>query len=143
MMVRRFVALTSILLSVCHGFQPLSMQKRFPVARRRKWVGVRRADVRSSAPGTDPSSNGGTGVVKHFINLTNGIEALALLEAAGVCDAGEVNFCRIQSSHCEANDYAKVESRPCSCRASPRKHLGTLHLSRCGDPPPPAEFIFL
>ena len=36
----------------------------------------------------------------HFINLTNGLEALPLLG-----DGHDVNFVRIQSSKCEANDF--------------------------------------
>ena len=45
--------------------------------------------------------------VRHFINLSNGAEALALLESAGVPPA-QVAFMRLQSSHCEAQDYAGV-----------------------------------
>jgi hypothetical protein len=42
--------------------------------------------------------------VRHFINLSNGAEALPLLEAAGV-PSEQVSFIRVQSSHCEAQDY--------------------------------------
>mmetsp|Transcript_7610 Transcript_7610/g.31497 ORF Transcript_7610/g.31497 Transcript_7610/m.31497 type:complete len:322 (-) Transcript_7610:127-1092(-) len=42
--------------------------------------------------------------VAHFINLTNGLEALDALDAAQI-DPRTVNFCRIQSSHCEAADF--------------------------------------
>ena len=45
--------------------------------------------------------------VRHFINLSNGAEALALLERTGVPPA-QVAFMRLQSSHCEAQDYAGV-----------------------------------
>jgi len=38
---------------------------------------------------------------RHFINLTNGVEALEALRLRGI-DPG---FVRIQSSHCEANDF--------------------------------------
>ena len=44
----------------------------------------------------------------HFINLTNGIELLqSLVSSCGVTPAS-VGFCRIQSSHCEACDFAAV-----------------------------------
>lgn len=39
--------------------------------------------------------------VRHFINLTNGVEALPSLPA-------DVSFVRIQSSHCEANAFYPV-----------------------------------
>ena len=39
--------------------------------------------------------------VRHFVNLSNGAEALPLLSAAGVPPEA-ISFCRIQSSHCEA-----------------------------------------
>ena len=45
--------------------------------------------------------------VRHFINLSNGAEALALLEGAGV-PPEQIAFMRLQSSHCEAQDYAGV-----------------------------------
>ena len=44
---------------------------------------------------------------RHFINLSNGAEALPLL--AGL-PAEHVSFCRIQSSHCEAQDFNGVLS---------------------------------
>ena len=56
------------------------------------------------APGTAP---GIARPVRHFINLSNGAECLALLESAGVPPA-QVAFMRLQSSHCEAQDYAGV-----------------------------------
>ena len=56
------------------------------------------------APGTTP---GIARPVRHFINLSNGAECLALLESAGVPPA-QVAFMRLQSSHCEAQDYAGV-----------------------------------
>ena len=47
----------------------------------------------------------------HFLNLTNGIEALpeltSLVSAVGV-PFEALRFCRIQSSHCEARDYYGV-----------------------------------
>lgn len=46
---------------------------------------------------------------KHFINLSNGAEALPLLEAAKL-PAEHISFCRIQSSHCEAQDFNGVLS---------------------------------
>ena len=55
------------------------------------------------APGLAPPP------VRHFINLSNGAEALALLESAGV-PPEQVAFMRLQSSHCEAQDYAGVLS---------------------------------
>uniref|UniRef100_A0A7S4C1R5 Uncharacterized protein n=1 Tax=Chrysotila carterae TaxID=13221 RepID=A0A7S4C1R5_CHRCT len=42
--------------------------------------------------------------VKHFINLSNGLEALDELVRLGV-PPSEICFCRIQSSHCEAQDF--------------------------------------
>ena len=49
--------------------------------------------------------------VRHYITLTNGIEALPLLidggGGAGI-PRDAVRFCRIQSSHCEARDFAAV-----------------------------------
>jgi len=47
--------------------------------------------------------------VRHFVNLSNGAEALPLLAAAGL-PAEQVQFCRIQSSHCEAQDFYGVLS---------------------------------
>jgi len=47
----------------------------------------------------------------HFLNLTNGIEALpgltSLVSAVGI-PFEALRFCRIQSSHCEARDYYGV-----------------------------------
>lgn len=58
--------------------------------------------ARGVAPLTVPAAR--TPPVKHFINLSNGIEAIGPLIDAGVpLDA--VSFCRIQSSHCEAQDF--------------------------------------
>ena len=45
--------------------------------------------------------------MRHFINLTNGLEALPALEAAGVAPE-HVSFVRVQSSHCEANNHYGV-----------------------------------
>eukprot|EP00965_Chrysotila_dentata_P202347 6181080-Pleurochrysis_carterae.AAC.4 len=45
--------------------------------------------------------------VKHFVNLSNGVEAIEDLSRAGV-PVGELAFCRIQSSHCEQNDYVSI-----------------------------------
>ena len=45
--------------------------------------------------------------VRHFINLSNGAEALALLDGAGVSPE-QISFMRLQSSHCEAQDYAGI-----------------------------------
>ena len=56
---------------------------------------------RSAALATTP--------VKHFINLSNGCEALELLANAKV-DPSSVSFCRIQSSHCEAQDFNGILS---------------------------------
>lgn len=42
--------------------------------------------------------------VRHFINLSNGAEAMPLLAAAGLPPEG-VSFIRVQSSHCEAQDF--------------------------------------
>jgi hypothetical protein len=48
--------------------------------------------------------------VRHFCNLSNGIEAVAsLIHKCGV-PGDEIRFVRIQSSHCEAKDYAGVLS---------------------------------
>ena len=45
--------------------------------------------------------------VRHFINLSNGAEALELLHSAGIAPDA-VHFCRLQSSHCEAQDFNGV-----------------------------------
>jgi hypothetical protein len=45
--------------------------------------------------------------VKHFINLSNGIEALELLSAAGL-PVEHVCFCRVQSSQCESGDFQGI-----------------------------------
>jgi len=45
--------------------------------------------------------------VRHFINLSNGAEALPLIEKAGLRPE-DVAFCRVQSSHCEAQDFNAV-----------------------------------
>eukprot|EP00635_Sarcinochrysidales_sp_CCMP3193_P003226 CAMPEP_0118909850 /NCGR_PEP_ID=MMETSP1166-20130328/12251_1 /TAXON_ID=1104430 /ORGANISM="Chrysoreinhardia sp, Strain CCMP3193" /LENGTH=279 /DNA_ID=CAMNT_0006849301 /DNA_START=84 /DNA_END=920 /DNA_ORIENTATION=- len=50
--------------------------------------------------GLAPRGGAGFRRVKHFINLTNGLEALEALR-----DVDDVNFVRIQSSHCEACDF--------------------------------------
>ena len=44
------------------------------------------------------------GVVKHYLNLSNGVEAIHSLLEAGL-EPDELCFCRIQSSHCEAQDF--------------------------------------
>mmetsp|Transcript_31373 Transcript_31373/g.43675 ORF Transcript_31373/g.43675 Transcript_31373/m.43675 type:complete len:156 (-) Transcript_31373:752-1219(-) len=46
-------------------------------------------------------------LVKYFINLTDGIEVLHELPNLGI-PRNEINFVRIMSSHCEANDYEGV-----------------------------------
>ena len=60
-----------------------------------------------SAASSPPQNNNNNNKVRHFVNLSNGAEALPLLEAAGV-PAAEIAFCRIQSSHCEAQDFYGV-----------------------------------
>ncbi len=42
--------------------------------------------------------------VRHFINLTNGVEAIPGLLACGVRES-EINYVRIQSTHCESRNY--------------------------------------
>ena len=42
--------------------------------------------------------------VRHFINLSNGAEALQALHDAGV-PPESISFIRLQSSHCEAQDF--------------------------------------
>ena len=42
--------------------------------------------------------------LRHFINLTNGVEAIPGLLAAGVKES-EINYVRIQSTHCESRNY--------------------------------------
>ena len=42
--------------------------------------------------------------IRHYINLSNGLEALKLLEESGV-PASQLRFMRLQSSHCEAQDF--------------------------------------
>lgn len=43
---------------------------------------------------------------RHFINLTNGIEALR--ELSTLVPADEIRFTRLQSSHCESGAYDKI-----------------------------------
>eukprot|EP00966_Prymnesium_polylepis_P021080 485068-Prymnesium_polylepis.2 len=45
--------------------------------------------------------------VKHFLNLSNGAEALAGLQRVGL-PLDQVGFVRIQSSHCEQQDFRGV-----------------------------------
>lgn len=45
--------------------------------------------------------------VKHYLNLSNGLEMLDALRSAGV-PHDAVSFCRFQSSQCEAGDFAGV-----------------------------------
>ena len=42
--------------------------------------------------------------IRHFINLTNGVEAIPGLLACGVRES-EINYVRIQSTHCESRNY--------------------------------------
>ena len=42
--------------------------------------------------------------VRHFINLTNGIEIVPKLLSNGVKEQ-ELNYIRIQSTHCESRNY--------------------------------------
>ena len=42
--------------------------------------------------------------IRHFINLTNGVEAIPRLLACGVKES-EINYVRIQSTHCESRNY--------------------------------------
>mmetsp|Transcript_37715 Transcript_37715/g.60545 ORF Transcript_37715/g.60545 Transcript_37715/m.60545 type:complete len:315 (-) Transcript_37715:38-982(-) len=46
-------------------------------------------------------------LIKYFINLTDGIEVLHELPNLGI-PRNEINFVRIMSSHCEANDFEGV-----------------------------------
>lgn len=49
-------------------------------------------------------------LVKHFINLTNGLEVLPELLATGI-SMNDINYCRIQSTHAEnTNYYGIIES---------------------------------
>ena len=45
--------------------------------------------------------------LRHFINLTNGIEVVPTLIANGVKEA-EINYVRIQSTHCESRNYISI-----------------------------------
>mmetsp|Transcript_4963 Transcript_4963/g.7353 ORF Transcript_4963/g.7353 Transcript_4963/m.7353 type:complete len:287 (-) Transcript_4963:512-1372(-) len=45
--------------------------------------------------------------IRHFINLTNGVEALPVLLASGIQD-DQINFMRLQSSHCESNNFVGI-----------------------------------
>lgn len=45
--------------------------------------------------------------VRHFINLTNGLEALPLLLQNGV-SMNEISYIRIQSTHCESRNYFAI-----------------------------------
>ncbi|KAL1503986.1 hypothetical protein AB1Y20_010402 [Prymnesium parvum] len=56
-----------------------------------------------------PLLSAGRPPVKHFINLSNGIEALEPLARAGLA-ADSVSFVRVQSSHCEARDFDGILS---------------------------------
>jgi len=59
------------------------------------------------APSARRHVSPGSSATRHFVNLSNGAEALPLLEGADL--PGEhVSFCRIQSSHCEAQDFNGV-----------------------------------
>ena len=44
---------------------------------------------------------------RHYINLSNGIEAIGPLLEAGLLP-DHVRFCRVQSSHCEAQDFNAI-----------------------------------
>ena len=57
--------------------------------------------------GTGPRAPLTTRRVRHFINLTNGLELLGELIELGH-DPDSIAFCRIQSSHCERCDFAAV-----------------------------------
>jgi len=47
--------------------------------------------------------------VQHFINLTNGLEAVEkILNNHDDTTVHNIHFCRIQSSHCEANDFQGI-----------------------------------
>ena len=56
------------------------------------------------APAVDALAMNPAPPVRHFINLSNGAEALQLLDQAGV-PPEQISFLRIQSSHCEAQDF--------------------------------------
>lgn len=45
--------------------------------------------------------------LRHFINLTNGIEAIPQLLSSGV-NENELNYIRIQSTHCESRNYNAI-----------------------------------
>jgi hypothetical protein len=45
--------------------------------------------------------------VRHFINLTNGIEAVGLLQGRGV-STRDIQFIRLQSTHCEHAQYSHI-----------------------------------
>ena len=45
--------------------------------------------------------------VKHFLNLSNGAEALASLRAAGL-PIEQIGFVRIQSTHCEQGEFHAI-----------------------------------
>lgn len=61
-------------------------------------------------PSQAASASGGTAApVRHYCNLSNGLEAMALLEEAGV-PASQLRFMRVQSSHCEAQDFNGILS---------------------------------
>lgn len=47
--------------------------------------------------------------VKHFINLSNGIEALRPLDLQGL-PVEQICFMRLQSSHCESQDFHGILS---------------------------------
>jgi len=55
------------------------------------------------------TSGDGRGYTRHYLNLSNGVEALDKLLAAGV-PAEHISFCRIQSSQCEAQDFTGLIS---------------------------------
>ena len=88
-----FVSLCTVLLST-NGWQTTSF-----IRKPGSWS---RCKMTSSHPiNLDPSS------VRYFINLTNGIEAIPLLQERGIA-MDQIHFFRLQSTHCESRNYHAI-----------------------------------
>ena len=56
---------------------------------------------------SDPIINLDPSSVRYFINLTNGIEAIPLLQERGIA-MDQIHFFRLQSTHCESRNYHAI-----------------------------------
>jgi hypothetical protein len=64
------------------------------------------AAAQPSVPAGAPARPAPAAITRHYVNLTNGLEALPGLTA--LVPAGELRFTRMQSSHAEASAYDKL-----------------------------------